>query len=53
MGKFISFDQLCGGAALERFNLAMAQIAKNIMAYLTSEVSIMPEAIRERITIIG
>ncbi len=31
MGKFISFDQLCGGAALERFNLAMAQIAKNIM----------------------
>ena len=25
----------------------------NIKAYLTSEVSIMPEAIRERITIIG
>lgn len=31
MAKFISFDRLCGGAALERFSLAMAQIARNIM----------------------
>ena len=31
MAKYISFDQLCGGAALERFSLAMAQIARNIM----------------------
>ncbi len=31
MAKFISFDRLCGGAVLERLNLAMKQIASNIM----------------------
>lgn len=31
MAKFISFDRLCGGAALERFSLAMKQVAQNIM----------------------
>lgn len=31
MARFISFDRLCGGAALERFSLAMAQIARKIM----------------------
>lgn len=31
MAKFISFDRLCGGAVLERLNMLMAQIARNIM----------------------
>ena len=31
MAKFISFDRLCGGAVLERLNMIMAQIARNIM----------------------
>lgn len=31
MGNFFSFDQLCGGAVLERFRLGMAQIARNIL----------------------
>jgi hypothetical protein len=30
MGK-ISLDSLCGGALLERFTLAMAQVGRNIM----------------------
>ena len=30
MGK-MSLDRLCGGALLERFSLAMAQIGRNIM----------------------
>lgn len=31
MAKMISLDRLCGGALLERFQLAMAQIGRNIM----------------------
>lgn len=31
MAKTISLDRLCGGALLERFQLAMAQIGRNIM----------------------
>lgn len=31
MAKHISLDRLCGGALLERFTLAMAQIGRNIM----------------------
>lgn len=31
MANFFSFDQLCGGAALERFQLGMAQIVRNIV----------------------
>lgn len=31
MANFFSFDQLCGGAVLERFRLGMAQIVRNIV----------------------
>lgn len=31
MAKYISLDRLCGGALLERFTMAMAQIGQNIM----------------------
>ena len=31
MAKIISLDRLCGGALLERFTMAMAQIGRNIM----------------------
>lgn len=31
MAKTISLDRLCGGALLERFQLAMAQVGRNIM----------------------
>lgn len=31
MGNYFSFDQLCGGAVLERFRLGMAQITRNIV----------------------
>lgn len=66
MAKFISFDRLCGGAALERFSLAMKQVAQNIMDpntdpeksrnikdWLATMLESVDEEIQNRITIIG
>lgn len=40
MGK-ISHDSLCGGALLERFQLAMAQIGRNITHMITDGITVI------------